>query len=358
LHPLAHLVELVNTEGGLKSVDVAPVIMVIDYLADRLRLVDYVRRNPAVRDEKLDVVGVIVGLPRGGSTLLQRLLCTSPQLTATKVWELRCPIPEPGEKGPAARIAKAQGIIDALFDATPGMKGMHPMVTDDYDEEVLFIDRSFLCIDYAHYFNIPSYDRWDPIQDHTKAYEELILWLQVLQFNDPQRRGKRWLLKSPHHLLGAHLRPMLQAFPTAKAIMTHRTLESVIASYCSLQASMIRNYSDSLDETQSGRHAIEIFREGLQSLIRIRQDYPADRFIDVRYNDVIANPIAEFRRVMQLMGLKVGPEDESAATTWMQANPRDKSPPHNYRLEDYGTNAQQLNETFGFYRDAFLRPRQ
>ena len=62
------------------------------------------------------------------------------------------------------------------------------------DEEILLIDRSFLCLNYAHYFNVPSYDAWLPRQDHTKAYHELELWLKVLQYNAPDRRGKKWLL--------------------------------------------------------------------------------------------------------------------------------------------------------------------
>src|SRR5688572_15008808 len=72
--PLEHLVELVKTEGALNSEREPPVLGLIGSLADRLRLVDYVKRHPEVIDERLDVAGAIIGLPRGGSTLLQRLL--------------------------------------------------------------------------------------------------------------------------------------------------------------------------------------------------------------------------------------------------------------------------------------------
>ena len=72
-----------------------PVQVLVGYLADRLRLVDYIERHPAVLEEKLEVGGIIIGLPRGGSTLLQRLLTTSPQLTSTWFWKAsrRCRLP-------------------------------------------------------------------------------------------------------------------------------------------------------------------------------------------------------------------------------------------------------------------------
>ncbi len=355
--PLSHLIKLVNEGGGLKAEDCWPVNLMTGYLADRLRMVDYVKRHPEIHNEKLDVAGVIIGLPRGGSTLLQRLVGTSPQLTATKIWEMRFPIPNPDENpsDPSARIAKTQKTIDDMYAAWPDMKSMHPMTPTSYDEEILFIDRSFLCLNYAHYFNIPSYDQWDPAQDHTKAYEELALWLKILQHNAPDRRGKRWFLKSPHHLLGAHLRPMLKAFPGAKAVMTHRTLESVLASYCSLQATTIRNYSNSFDESKSGAKVIRLFKEALQNMVQVRKEYPADRFIDVQYNDVIAKPLDEFRRTMELMGLTVTAEDEKAASAWMSQNGRDSHPRHKYKPEDYGMSTATLNETFKFYREAFLK---
>jgi hypothetical protein len=356
LDPLANLVGMVNAEGGLKSDDESPVRGLVNCLADRLQLVDYLKRHPEVEDERLDVAGVIVGLPRGGSTLLQRLLSTSPQLTSTTCWELRYPVPDAGEvRGePSRRIAAGRAAIEAMYEAWPDMKSMHPMDALGYDEEILLIDRSFLSLNYSHYFNIPSYDHWQPVQDHGKAYEELRLWLKVLQFNSPSRTGKKWLLKSPHHLLGAGLRPMMKSFPEAKVLMTHRPIENVIASYCSIQSLTVSNYSDTFDQARSGTYIMRLFTEALQTLIEVRRHEPSERFIDVQYRDLVADPLGEFRRAMRLMNLNVDVEDEAAATAWMSKNGRDSHPRHKYNAADYGVTDQQLMEAFGFYRKAFL----
>lgn len=356
LGPLTQLVGMVNLEGGLKSDDESPVRGLVSSLADRLRLVDYVKRHPEVEKEQLDVAGVIVGLPRGGSTLLQRLLSTSPQLTSTTCWELRFPVPDADEvRGHSARrIAAGRAAIDAMYEAWPDMKSMHPMDALGYDEEILLIDRSFLSLNYSHYFNIPSYDHWQPLQSHDKAYDELRLWLKVLQFNSPSRRGKKWLLKSPHHLLGAGLRPVMKSFPEAKVLMTHRAIENVIASYCSIQSLTVSNYSDTFDQTRSGPYIVGLFTDALQTLIEVRRHEPAERFIDIRYGDLVADPLGEFRRAMRAMNLTVGAEDEAAANVWLSQNGRDSHPRHRYRADDYGVTDQQLIDAFRFYREAFL----
>src|SRR5262245_66155144 len=93
--PLRQLVEFINKEAALPSPDAPPVLGLIGNLADRLRLVDYLKRNPGVRDERLDVAGVIIGLPRGGTTLLQRPLRTSPEPTSTDPWPKTSPFPSP-----------------------------------------------------------------------------------------------------------------------------------------------------------------------------------------------------------------------------------------------------------------------
>jgi hypothetical protein len=328
----------------------------IGSLADRLRLVDYVKRHPEVHGEQLDVAGAIIGLPRGGSTLLQRLLGNSPRLTSTTCWELRFPIPFRDEvRGqPTARIAAGRAAIEALYAAWPDMKSMHPMEATTYDEEILLIDRSFLCLNYSHYFNVPSYDAWLPRQDHARSYQELELWLKVLQSNAPERRGKQWLLKSPHHLLGSGLEPLLRQFPRAKILMTHRSLESVIASYCSIQSVTVRSYSNGFDPSKSGPHAVALFDSALRNLIAVRAKHGPDRFVDVQYRALLSDPLGEFRRAVHGMGLEVTSADEAAATAWITANGRHSHPRHSYRLEDYGITDAMLKETFRFYNEAFL----
>jgi len=61
LENLEALVYYINTEAGLASADVTPVRHMITMLCDRLKFVDYLKRTPAVHDEVIEPVGVILG---------------------------------------------------------------------------------------------------------------------------------------------------------------------------------------------------------------------------------------------------------------------------------------------------------
>lgn len=357
MQPLSEVVRLLNTEARLTSKGALPAQIIVGYLADRLRLVDWLKKNPAVHEEKLDVAGVIIGLPRGGSTLAQRLLGSSPQLTSTRRWELTSPLPFPGERpgDPSPRIEFSQRALDALAADWPEMASMHPMTPMVYDEEIQFLDRGFLSIMYFFYAYLPSYSQWQWAQDHTRIYQELVLWLKALQYQQPERRRQKWLLKSPEHLLGGGLRVALRTFPGARIIMTHRRLESVIASFASMQYQMIKGYTRDLDATLLGAQAMDVFDRALHHMLEVRKDIPSGRFVDVRYDELVAQPIAQFRRVIEAMGLRVTDEDIQAATDWMAHNGRDTHPRHRYTPEQFGIDQKDLERRFQFYLDAFVR---
>lgn len=349
---------MINAEAGLLSDDEPPVRTIIESLALRLRREDYLKRNPRALEEKVEVAGIIIGLPRGGSTLLQRLLSTSSQLNHAPWWELVHPLPLPDEApgNPAQRIALGKQAEKWLYEAWPEMWAMHQVDALGPDEEIMLIDRTPLSIMFSHYFNVPSYMPWLMRQDHSKAYEELKTWFKILQYEKPERRGRPWLLKSPHHLLSGGLRTMLETFPDAKAIMTHRTLESVLISYCSLQRLTIAKYSNSLDPKNLGHEAVGAFRGAIDNLIEVRKSYPGERFVDVQYRDTVSQPLDVYHDTMRAMGLEPSDGDKRAARAWMEANGREKHPPHHYKPEDYGVTREEIAREFADYHERFVRP--
>jgi len=117
-----------------------------------------------------------------------------------------------------------------------GIDGIHPTYAEAYDEESYLITRSFLSVDYFFYFHLPNYMRWLRKQDQAKAFAELKLWLQYLQYQNPAHRGRKWVIKTAHYSWSGGLREILKTFPNAIAFTTHRNLENVIPSLCSLQS--------------------------------------------------------------------------------------------------------------------------
>jgi hypothetical protein len=352
--PFEQLLEFINRDLGPLPENDRRVQILVGNLSDRLRLADHLKRHPQLREQAFEVAGVII-VGRGGSTLLQRLLATSTQLTSMHYWELARPVPELDERvgDPSRRIAQGQARIDAMYETTPALKGMHPMDAMTYDEEIVLMERSFLSLMYASYFNLADYMPWLRTQDHAAAYRELELWLQVLTAQAPQRAERKWLLKSVHHLLSGGLRSLMQTFPRARMIMTHRNLTSVIASSCSAQAMLLDNFGNPVDPRALGPRWVSLYRDALEDMMAIRREQP-ERFIDLKYRDLTTDTLGQFRRVMEQLGLQVSTADGQRASDWLAANSRDKHPPHDYRLEDYGLSQAMIAETFKFYHDAYV----
>jgi hypothetical protein len=354
--PLTTLVDFINREANLFSVDCSAVDIIRGCLVDRLRLVDFLKTNPGVHREKVEVGGIVVSMPRGGSTLTQRLLCASPQVTAPYFWEMMTLFPLPGELPGnfAPRIAQAQAVLDARTRDWPGSTAIHPTYADVYDEESYLVTRSFLSVDFIFYFHLPGYIRWLRTQDQTKAFAELKTWLQYLQYQNPAHRGRKWVLKTAHYIWSGGLRQILETFPEAVAFTTHRDLERVIPSCCSLQNSFISTHTRDFDPKLLGPEAIELYRAGLEDLIAVRGEQPASRFVDIQYKDLINDPQTQYRRGLEAMGLCVGPADEQAARQWIEQSQRDSHSHHAYRPEDYGVTREDIHRAFEFYTDRLV----
>jgi Sulfotransferase family len=354
LPPLEHLVAALNDEARLKSTEAGPVQRIIYSLVERLQLVDTLKRHPEILDEKVEVAGAVLGLPRTGSTMMQRLLGSSPQLTSGFWWEVTFPLPFPGEKpgDPAPRQEAARATVEAFYAQWPEFRSIHPMDAMAHDEDVMLLDKTFLSSTYDSIAWVPTYGFWMAQQDMTRAYQELRVWLQVLQSQSPARRKQKWILKSPHHLIGG-LQGFLDVFPEARGIMTHRRVEEVIPSYCSMCASMTAGDAVSFDPLQLGPYWVTRFRDAMQGLIAARQQQPVGRFIDVRYSAAMEDPVREARDVMEALGLEFTPSDDAALNAWLAANGREARPPHIYTPEEFGLDATELAQEFRFYTEAF-----
>ena len=358
MEPLGKLVAFVNAEAALISTHNPSVQVLVDYLMDRLRLVDYLKKNPGVRDEKVDVAGIIFGIPRGGSTMFQRLLCASPKVTSPYLWEMMATFPLPGEKpgDPSPRINQVQVILDERNRAWPDSTAIHPMYATAYDEESFLISRSFMSVDFIFYFHLPNYVTWLKTQDQTKAYEELNLWLQVIQYQDPSRRGKKWLLKSGHHMWCGGMPFAMKTFPRAAALMTHRSLENVIPSCCSLQGTFLEGHTRDFESRVLGRENVKLYREAIEDLFDVRKGPYGDRFADFQYKDLVSDPLNQYKRALEAMGIIVDKEDEKAALAWIKESKRDAHSRHAYSPEDFDLTQEQITDEFKFYTDHYLAP--
>ena len=178
-----------NTEAKLSA---AGLVMMrerlVGQLVNRLIMEDYFKRFPEIHQIQIDDPLVIVGLPRTGTTMLQRTLAVDPRFYSAAWWETRYPAPLLGE-GPqdaATRIELAKAEVAQTIEAIPQILSIHPMNATLCDEEFMLMEHSFLCAMDA-YADVPSYTAWLDQQDQRPVYTQLKKMLQFLQWQKQQR---------------------------------------------------------------------------------------------------------------------------------------------------------------------------
>jgi len=351
--PLGVLVASLNAEARLSELGLELTRRRLTaLLVDRLRLRALRREHSEVAEVEVDVAAEICGLPRTGSTLLHRLLAASPRLTSTLSWETGYPIPFPGE-GPDAgeRKRRAQAKSRMFLELSPDFADIHTLEWDGAEEDVILVDRSFTSMSFDSFYWVPTYGDWLRAADQTPAYRELREWLQVLHWQDPSRVGRRWVLKSPHHLTAVET--VLDTFPTCKIVMTHRSPVRAVPSYASMVATMCGQYSEVVDPEVIGRYWSGRFAQTLRDFATVRAERP-DRFVDVRFGDMLTEPAGQARRVLGELGLDPAPEDAAAFATYLERNREQRHGSHSYAAADFGLSEDQLERDFAFYTEVYL----
>jgi hypothetical protein len=353
LEPLAVLVRSLNEEAQLSGLGLQMTHRrLVALLVDRLRLRRLQAQHPEIRELEVRVAAEICGLPRTGSTLLHRLLAASPQVTSTASWECSYPLPFPGES-PAAeeRKARAKKKMELFLELSPDFGDIHTVSWDEPEEDIILLDRSFTSQTFDSFYWVPSYGVWLRQADQSKAYDELRQWLQVLQWQDPSRGSRPWVLKSPHHLTAVDT--VLDAFPGCSVVMTHRSPVSAVPSYASMVATMTAQHSDVVDKPAIGRYWSERFVEALSALVAARDRRP-DRFVDVHFKAMLSEPLEQAQRVLTELGLPPGPDDVRAFEEYLEHNRAQRHGKHSYTPEEFGLSVEQLESDFAFYTEAYL----
>ncbi|UDM53828.1 sulfotransferase [Cupriavidus sp. MP-37] len=321
-------------------------------LVNRLVMQDYCRRHPEILHECVDDPLVIVGLPRTGTTLLQRMLATDARFCSAAWWETRYPAPLPGEdvRDPSRRIATARAEVAQMIECIPDILAIHPLDAMAADEEFMLMEHSFLCA-MDSYANVPSYTGWLAQQDHTEVYACLKTMLQFLQWQKRQRGetpARRWVLKTPQHL--HTLEVLFRVFPGAQVVLTHRDPVQTIPSMASMAHTLWQLYADDPDPVAVGRQWSEQMRRGTDHATAVRDAMPAERFLDVRFEDTVRDPFGVAQAVYRFAGMPLTEAARAGMWAWMEGNPRNQRAAHAYTPERFGLSQAQLERDFAGYR--------
>lgn len=322
-------------------------------LVNRLVIEDYCKRYPEILQQRIDDPVVIVGLPRTGTTLLQRALAVDPRFYSATWWETRYPAPLPGQpvENPEQRIAAACGEVAAMIEYIPQILAIHPLDAMQPDEEFMLMEHAFMSA-MDSYANVPSYTTWLAQQDRTPVYEYLKKMLQFLQWQKLQRGApvaQRWLLKTPQHLHTLEL--LFKVFPQAKVVLTHRDPAQTIPSLASFAHTLWKMYTDQPDAKVVGHQWSSQMQHAVHHTMAVRATLPAENFLDIRFEDTVSKPLSVIESVYRFSGMAFPDDVRTAIQTWLAQNPRDRRAAHDYTLAQFGLGEEQLKQDFAPYRE-------
>jgi hypothetical protein len=349
--PMRRVLEALETEAQLHPIGrVTMRHTLIRTLVNRLRLELECDLHPEIRDWPVTSPVFIVGVQRTGTTLLHRLLTCEPSLRPLLSWEALNPAPYPGTTefgGRDPRMRLAEMAERGARYMAPQFFAIHPIEAHEPEEDVLVMDLSFFSPTVEASMRVPDYAEWFQSVDQRPAYRYLKRVIQLLLW---QRDG-RYLGKTPHHL--EQLDALLEVFPDAKIIQTHRDPMKVVPSFCSMMTHGRRIFSDAVDPREVGAQLSEKAVRAVNGSMAARERLGPESFLDVAYRDLVSDPLKEIRRIYDFIGTDFGPEAERSMQGWLGQNPQNKHGVHRYQLSDFGIDRDELNRRFGDYRERF-----
>ena len=353
LEGLNKLIDSINNEANLNEIGIqAQPIRIQGLLSNRLRFEEDLKKFPEIKEQEIIAPIVIVGLPRTGSTMTHRLLASDPNHTAMLWWEGRYPALLPGEKRGdiETRMELGRAEVDAVVAASPEALDIHPWDYKGADEEILLLEHNFLSTVPESFMALPSYSAWIEEQDHALAYEDLKKFIQYLQWQNPGRENKRWVLKSPHHL--GFIDKMISVFPDAKIIQTHRDPIKTVPSFCSMCANLFEPLTTNFDKVFIGKHWSNKLTRALNHCMNISEKHP-DNFLDLEFLNMIKDPIDEMKKIYEFIGEPFGEKTEVAMEAWREENKHEMGA-HKYSLEEYDLTESQINDNFAKYQQKYI----
>ena len=348
---LAVLCESINGEARLNELgELAVRDTVVNSLANRLRVFDWIRRHPEVARERIEAPIIVIGMFRAGTTFLSQLLDQDPHNRALLRWEASdsAPPPSPANFRSGPRVDAARLSNDMLEELNPRMTAIHHEDAAGPTECIAVMSQDFKSLSWEAITNVSAYSRWLLTSDQGSAYEYHRSTLQVLQSGGV--RGQ-WTLKSPHHALA--LDALTAVYPDARLVLLHRDPVVLCASVCSLISTLSGTFSDADHTAYVAEHWTAMLEESVKRIEAFRAAHPEHPIVDVQYADLLDDPLGTVDDLYAACGAELDPGARDAMAAYVTAHPKTEFGTHGYDPAEFGLDAGELAERFAGYVDRY-----
>jgi hypothetical protein len=284
-------------------------------------------------------------MPRSGTTFLHRLILQDPGTIAPRLFQLVYPYASRAGVGTALR-KRWVSLQLALFRViAPELNALHPVAVESPEECTDITAQVFQSLRFDAMYRVPSYNSWLERSGFLDAYR---FHRRFLQHLDAQLPGGRWILKSPDHLFA--LGDIRKVYPDAQLVLVHRDPVRVLASVAKLTEVLRRPFARSIDRLEIGREVSASWMDGAQRMAALSGDASV---LHLNYRQIVAHPLDSVRAVYRHCGMVLSPEAEAHMRSWLRTTANTRRPWRDYRLGEFGLDAQFLRERFANYTSTF-----
>lgn len=312
--------------------------------------------HPEILERKLPCPIIIMGPHRSGTTRMQRMMSSDPQLQFLSLWEGINPGPRPGpDMGKAQRRQEVKGAFEAFMPMYPEAFDGHSMDADFAEEEFALLNLSFSSFFYMCNYTVPSYYEWFKTADLTFAYRQMANLMKLISWQRGDPEDKRWILKDPEHMMNMDV--LMKVFPDARPVFTHRDPLKTVASTLSLMWLFARQHTDRPIRADMRDVWLDFCEVAARRCIESRKKIPAPQQLDVLYEDINKDWKSVMRRVYEFGGIPFNEQAERALGDWLERSEREGNhTAHRYALEDFGVTGAEVEARMKFVRDLYNIP--
>jgi hypothetical protein len=350
--PLDRLLKSYHDEAALTTLGRITVRELIVSLLDNLLRMEAERAaNADIERQRIVAPVFIIGLPRTGTTHLHGLVSEDRANRAPATWEVMYPAAPRSPDDVARARSQAETRLGWADRLAPEFMSIHPIAADLPQECIAITAQVFMSIQFHTTHDVRSYQDWFESASQRLAFD---FHHRFLQHQQAKAHGTRWVLKAPGHLFA--LEGLLERYPDARIIHTHRDPLRVMASMASHATVLRRAFSDSADPRKIAADWADRWARALEKFLAVRDRAPAAQFLDVNFESIESDPIGTVERVYDFLGWPLTSDARTAMQNFLAANPKNKHGVHRYTLEQFGLNRSAELLRFRNYCERFRIP--
>lgn len=229
----------------------------------------------------------------------------------------------------------------------PRFEDIHAIGADLPQECIAIMAFAFSSLLFHTTYRVPTYQAWWLASDRRPAYRFHRAFLQHLQAIGG---GDRWVLKAPAHI--GDLDALLAVYPDAVVIQNHRDPLRVAPSIASHGVVLRSMFAEDVNRFAVAREWRDYWAASIERGLEVRRRSREERFVDVYYRELVADPLRELERVYRQLGWSMSELMRRRVAAYA-AGDRQRGSRHRYRLDWFGLSARELRGRFGEYCRSF-----